>query len=706
MLKCNNHTHYQSNSSPLNFSKKLDPLRDKSLFLSLPGSIRVNKNLRPYKGEIFLNSNSSGRHQNGIKKPNPGFSQTLFKKNYKIYFLFFINYPDTLRLNLGFFRNKACSITRNGFYRQKGSNSSLKDLYFYKNANIRQLFFSQSNLKNQTIKSKEKNYLFPSSSKNILLNKKSDFEKSIKKDSKSRIRLMGEDHPPKKVQQLNNIIIKFIQSEKSLKPLYTTAFEVSQTFDDKQALNFYRLFYKNVIWKGKEINKNLLAGLYMNDIILRVWSQLVEFEAKIKKSSSITLPGKALLNSNNIDSNNKYLITNLIKQSQNIPYLAIYVNMHSRFAHLFKSPSLQFVVNQNNQNTILNPNSKTLIYLNKIKSDPHSKMEDLSKMNYNSFVRASRFIRCFYYEEPRNLLSKSKNRIKKKKIINNFNPLLWRLNKKRHNQNGLSWVFKKYWLNTNFYIEYNPSFFDEMALISLKQEKLFLEKKYKHKITTTQIDRTNSITYNYETIFFFKNTLLKKRMFSLNKKLFFVYLCRVENLQKELLVTNSGGNEIKGFLTIKHEKSYPLIKQNQNKPGYMKHSASSSLAPDNRIVRYKRVVSYTKPNFKLNSKPLTNQDQDKDQDLSSIQLSYKIIKRNNLDKQDTQEKDEYRVNLKWSQLNYSLNKRFLNLINILKICCIQNGILTDKDKTKSTLLTLYIYTPYISKFSEKEESLF
>ena len=139
------------------------------------------------------------------------------------------------------------------------------------------------------------------------------------------------------------------------------------------------------------------------------------------------------------------------------------------------------------------------------------------------------------------------------------------------------------------------------------------------------------------------------------------------------------------------------------------------VAPTKSIIAYQRVVNYTKPNLKLNSKRfLAFFDRGQlswgptNQSVSSTQLSYKIIKRNNLDKQDTQEKDEYRVNLKWSQFNYSLNKRFLNLINTLKIFGIKNAILTDKDKTKSTLLTLYIYTPYIniSKLSDKEECLF
>ena len=176
--------------------------------------------------------------------------------------------------------------------------------------------------------------------------------------------------------------------------------QVSQTFDDKQALNFYKLFCKNVVWldpclldkKGKERNKDLLGELYMNDIILRVWSQLVEFEAKRKKSSFITLLGNPLLNFNNIDSNNKYLITNLIKQSQNIPYsiTSIYVNMHCRFANFFKYPTLKFVVTENNQNTILNQNSKILIYLNKVKPDYHLKMQEFRKMNYNSYLYGER----------------------------------------------------------------------------------------------------------------------------------------------------------------------------------------------------------------------------------------------------------------------------------------------------------------------------
>jgi hypothetical protein len=36
-------------------------------------------------------------------------------------------------------------------------------------------------------------------------------------------------------------------------------------------------------------------------------------------------------------------------------------------------------------------------------------------------------------------------------IIENLNQLLWQLNKKRHNQNSLDWIFKKYWLRIDTY---------------------------------------------------------------------------------------------------------------------------------------------------------------------------------------------------------------------------------------------------------------
>ena len=203
----------------------------------------------------------------------------------------------------------------------------------------------------------------------------------------------------------------------------------------------------------------------------------------------------------------EYLIKNLIKKSRNIPYsiLLVYINIHYRF---FFSYCMGQMVSE-----LLAPS-----YWNPIKK--RSKKETchiqgrtsqlLSCASLNSFAIKSEMLNSAKNNLIKNTFSarelnlKSINQIRKK-----LNPSLWQLTRKRHNQNSLHWIFKKYWLNLNHYTQNQVN--------GYQYEDFYNNSRMHLRGFTIPVDSPLYIKYKkgsygdkikkYKTILFFKNIL-------------------------------------------------------------------------------------------------------------------------------------------------------------------------------------------------------